>query len=94
MTDTDVPVVYIRWLDHFSLVDQWMSWEAMKASDVSLEIKTVGFLVDEGDGFYRVAYNISDSATISGCITILKPTVLEYKELHVNDRVGKRKKTD
>lgn len=91
---TDVPVVFIRWLDHFSLIDEWMSWETMKNAPTSMEITTIGFLVDEGDDFYRVAYNISDNAKISGCMTVLKGTVLEYKELHVNDRVGKRKKTD
>ena len=98
MTDySDVPVVYVKWKDHFSVVHadrRWIDLEELTSPQPYVMINTIGFLMHEDDDSYRVALSVDGEGHINGNIIILKATVVEYKELHVNDRMGKRKKTD
>lgn len=91
---TDVPVVYIQWKDHFSVNGNWIEMNSITNSPDFLMIQTVGYLLAETDEAYKVGLSVSDEGLVSGNVIILKATVVEYKELHVNDRMGKRKKTD
>lgn len=91
---TDVPIVYIQWKDHFSVDGNWIDMDAIIGSRDFVMIHTTGYLLSETEEAYKIGLSVSDEGLVSGNVIILKATVVEYKELHVNDRVGKRKKTD
>lgn len=92
---TEIKLSYVRWLDHSSLdTVGWIDMDQIHEMRGGLEVSTVGFIAQETDTAYKLVMSWAENGKMAQNITILKCAVLEYKELHVNDRMGKRKKTD
>lgn len=91
---TDIKLVYVKWLDHASLdTVGWIDIDQIHEMKDGLEVSTVGFVAQETDTAYKLVMSWAENGKMAQNMTVLKCAVLEYKELHVQDNVGKRKKS-
>lgn len=72
------PIVYVKWIDHYSL-DDWTELESIKPEPQICE--SSGFLVYEDDEYYSVANTVGHNSEACCTIYILKCCVKEFKKL-------------
>jgi hypothetical protein len=72
----NLPIVYIRWEDHFEATD----WTDLAAHKPEAYINTtVGFLVKKDRKHYVVARTLTPDGMGDGVMNIMKKNVVEFK---------------
>lgn len=72
--------LYIEWYDAYTL-DSWQSIEDAKESmKLKYVVKTIGWLVDETEGYYFISHSITHSQ-LMGALHIPKECVIKVQEI-------------
>lgn len=82
MIDIKYPLEVISWLDHCSAGDGWRYIDDLKKLD-PLEVKTIGWVIQEEKGYLVVCSTITESATALNNVCILKSDILKRKRLKI-----------